>query len=152
MTLSGGFVSYKPDAVRVNVADGAVSWGHDRWIVEAEYNYKYYAGKKFKPVNAWNIFGVYTIPLSHPELNFLSFEGRLDGMSDHSTGSRDENGELYCNHPERKRVTIGTSIGRIKKAMKLEFSLNYEKYFYHSNVKCGRGNDDKLLAEFIVKF
>lgn len=150
--VSGGFVSYKPDFIRVNVTDGALTWKSGRWIAEGEYQYKRYAGNRFKPVNAWNVYGVYTIPFNLRIFNFMSFEGRFDGMTDHSNGIGNENGILMTDHPERKRATIGANIGRINKAVKIEFSLNYEKYFYRGATSPQRGDDDKILAEIILKF
>lgn len=152
VTISGGFVSYKPHIVRVNVADGTLSWKSGRWVAECEYQYKRYACNRYKPVNAWNIYGAYTIPFIHRRVNYLSFEGRFDGMSDHSTGSGNEDGTLLTDHPERKRITVGANIGRINKNVKVEFSINYEKYFYNCGVCPQRGDDDKILAEITLKF
>ena len=152
VSVSGGFVSYKPDLFRINVTDGTITWKSGRWVAEGEYQYKRYAGNRFKPVNAWNLYGVYTVPFSRRPFNYMSFEGRFDGMTDHSTGTVDENCVLLTDHPERKRATIGATIGRINKAVKIEFSVNYEKYFYNSGVIPTRGDDDKILAEIILKF
>lgn len=152
IAVSGSFVSYKPQFTRVNVADGCVTWTYDRWVVEGEYQHKWYAGDRFRHVNAWNLYGVYTLPLKNSTVNFMSFEGRFDGMTDHSSGSNNSDGILVADHPSRRRITVGSTIGRIHKLLKAEFSINYEKYFYNKGVCATRGNDDKLLAEITIKF
>ncbi len=152
VAVSGSFVSYKPDIFRVNVFDGCVTWKYDRWLVEGEYQYKRYAGSDFRHVNAWNVYGVYTLPVTSRILNFVSFEGRFDGMTDHSTGVSDDDGHLSADHPSRRRITIGSTIGRIHRHVKAEFSINYEKYLYNNGIEATRGNGDKLIAELVIKF
>lgn len=152
VALSGSFVSYEPDAIRVNVADGALTWQTARWHVEGEYQYKRYAGNSFQPVNAWNFYTTYTLPLKTRILSFASFEGRFDGIEAHSTGTRDAEGKLIANTPARRRLTLGSTIGRSKGALKAEFRINYEKYFYCGDIAAPRGGGDKLLAEVTLKF
>ena len=152
IAISGSFVRYKPHFTRINVADGSITWKYDRWLVEGEYQYKRYAGNDFGHVNAWNVYGVYTLPITTPTFNYLSFEGRFDGMTDHSSGISNTDGILPVDHPSRRRLTIGSTIGRIHKHLKAEITVNYEKYFYNKEVDATRGNSDKLLAEIIIKF
>ena len=147
-----GFITYKPHEVRINMADGAVTWKWDRWMVEGEYQHKYYASHRFKAVNAWNIYGVYTLPVNWKAANYWSFEARFDGMTDHSTGAANDEGLLTIDQASRRRITIGSTIGKSIKGIRAELRLNYEKYFYNSGVVAPRGQDDKLVAEVSLKF
>lgn len=152
VSVSAGFITYKPHEVRINMADGAVTWKWDRWMVEGEYQHKYYASHRFKAVNAWNIYVVYTLPVNWKAANYWSFEARFDGMTDHSTGAANDEGLLTIDQASRRRITIGSTIGKSIKGVRAELRLNYEKYFYNSGVVAPRGQDDKLVAEVSLKF
>lgn len=152
VSVSAGFITYKPQSVRVNVADGAVTWKWSRWIVEGEYQHKYYASHAYKAVNAWNLYGVYTVPLNWRAANYWSMEARFDGMTDHSTAKTGDDGILVTDHASRRRITVGSTIGKVVKGVKAEFRINYEKYFYNRGVVAPRGQSDKLLAEIALKF
>lgn len=152
VSVSGGFVTYKPQNVRINVADGAITWKWDRWVVEGEYQHKHYASHSFKGVNAWNVYGVYTMPLNLAAANYWSVEGRFDGMTNHSSGVSGPDGRLLNDHPARRRITVGSTIGKAIKGVRAEFRIDYEKYFYNHGVTAARGQDDKLVAEITIKF
>lgn len=152
VTITGSFITYQPDKVRINGADGAVSWSDSRWIVEGEYQYKHYVANRFKDVHAWNVFASYALPLKKTVFNDISFQGRFDGMTDHSTGTVDDNGFLTVNNPARRRITLGSTLTYQKKFLKTAIRLNYEKYFYDSNVNAPVGESDKIVAELVVKF
>ncbi len=152
VTFSAGYASIEPDSVRINIADGAVTWQAGRWIVEGEYANKHYTSNRFKSVHAWNLFTSYAIPLRHTTFNQLSFQGRFDGMTDHSTGTRNSEGNLTLTDPARRRITLGTTLAFVKAPVKAAVRLNYEKYFYNSGVAAPTGDSDKILAELIVKF
>ena len=152
VNISASFITTKPGDVRLNIADGSVTWAWQRWRVEGEYQHEYYASHRFKAVNAWNLYGVYTLPVNWRAANFWSFEARFDGMTDHSSGSAHSDGLLGIDHQSRRRITAGTTLGKTVKGVKAEVRLDYEKYFYNSNTIAPRGQDDKLVAEFTVKF
>ena len=73
-------------------------------------------------------------------------------MTDHSTGTPDADGKLITNDPARRRLTLGTTLGYVRKPVKAEVTVNYEKYFYNSGVSSPKGAGDKIVAELIVKF
>jgi hypothetical protein len=152
VTFTTGFVSVRPDSVRMNGTDEAITWTHDRWIVEGEYQYKHYEANMHKAAHAWNLFASYALPLRKSVFNELSFQGRFDGMTDHSTGTRNSTGKLITNNPARNRVTIGSTLAYKQKGLKGAIRLSYEKYFYQHNVAAPTGEGDKITAELIVKF
>jgi len=152
VTLSASYISIEPDSIRINLIDGAATWQCGRWIVEGEYQNKHYAHHSHKAAHGWNLFSSYSIPLQHATFNNLSFQARYDGMTDHSTGKRNEWGALVTDDPMRQRVTIGSTIGLVQKTVKAAIRLNYEKYFYKTGATALRGDSDKIVAELIVKF
>lgn len=152
--LATGFQSLRPDGVRANLFDVAATWTpSSRWIVEAEYMYKHYVHRAHKPVNSWLVWADYKLPIKAWMFNRLSFQGRFDGMTDHSTGARGSEGHLVTNHPFRNRVTVGSTISWIKSAnLFADIRVNYEKYFYHSDATIAQGDGDKFLVELVVRF
>ena len=152
VTLSAGYISAEPDAVRMNLVDGTVTWQTERWIVEGEYQNKHYTHSRHNSTNAWNIFTSYAMPLQHTTFNQLSFQARYDGMTDHSNGTRNAEGNLTTNDPARQRITVGSTLAFVQKPVKAAIRLNYEKYFYKSNVTAPKGDNDKIVAELVVKF
>lgn len=152
VALSASYVSTKPDSVRINIVDGAVTWQTGRWIVEGEYQNKHYDSGRHKSVNAWNVFASYAIPLKHTAFNNLSFQARFDGMTDHSSGRRNSNGLLNTTDPSRQRITLGSTLAFINKPVKAALRLDYEKYFYARHISAAKGENDKVVAELVVKF
>lgn len=152
ITITAGAMSAEPDSVRINLIDGAVTWESNRWIVEGEYQYKHYENDRHKAAHGWNLFASYSIPLKKTVFNQLSFQGRFDGMTDHSTGVRNANKQLITNNPARKRITVGTTIAHNMKTVRAALHLNYEKYFYDNNISAPKGEGDKIVAELVVKF
>ena len=59
---------------------------------------------------------------------------------------------LTVNNPARRRITLGSTLTYQKKFLKTAIRLNYEKYFYDSNVNAPVGESDKIVAELVVKF
>ena len=151
-TFAVSYISAEPDSVRMNLVDGAITWQADRWIVEGEYQNKHYTNNRHSPSHGWNIFASYAIPLTNPTFNRLSFQARYDGMTDHSTGKRNENGNLITDNPTRQRMTLGTTLAFVKKPLKAAIRLNYEKYFYSNGLTAPKGEADKIVAELVVKF
>lgn len=152
VTLSASYISAEPDSVRMNLIDGAATWEYDRWTVEGEYQNKHYTNDAYKTTHAWNIFASYALPLEHHTFNQLSFQARYDGMTDHSTGTRNGQGMLVTDHPERHRLTVGTTLAFVQKPVKAAIRLNYENYFYKDGVSPVKGDNDKIVAELVVRF
>ena len=154
LTFATGFQSIKPEYVRANVIDAAITWSANRWIVEGEYMYKHYVNNHHKPAHAYNIFANYTMPIRTKFFNQLSFQGRFDGLTDHSTAILDDStNQLTTNHPSRNRITIGSTISYVRsKKLHLDIRLNYENYFYHHGHTPAVENDDKITAEVVFSF
>lgn len=150
--FSASFISSEPDSVRMNYVDGAITWSAGRWLVEGEYQHQHYTHKAHAATDGWNIFASYAIPLRNSAFNSLSFQGRYDGMTAHSTGTRDDDGKLITNNPARQRITVGSTVEVMKKPLRAAIRLNYEKYFYKNGVTASKGENDKVVAELVVKF
>lgn len=137
--------------VNTMLYDAGAYWKNGRWHIEAEYLRKYYAHDAFRPVNAIDAFAVFRLPLKKG-LTALSFLGRYDYMSDHSNGSKDDNGMLTVSDPERHRLTGGMTLGFGRKALQADIRLNYEQYFYKKGVTPGISEQNKLVVEFVAHF
>lgn len=151
--ISAGMMSREPDSVRVNIADAAVVWESGRWLVAGEYMYEHYTNKAAKASHSYVAQANYTMPIKAWEFNRLSFQGRFDGMTDNSTGTRQADGTLGVDYPSRNRVTVGSTISYYKSAMlHVDLRANYEKYFYHNGVHPGADDGDKVCVELVVRF
>lgn len=146
------FLCQRPDKIRMNSFDVALSWNYKNIFLEGEYMNKQYVHNSFKTVHAYNIMGHYRFPISKV-LTHILLQGRWDSMTDYSDGVvTNEQGKLACTNPGRDRLTLGVTFGYIKK-IGAEFRINYEKYFYHDdNVIASDNERDKLVAELVVKF
>lgn len=150
--VSAGFASISPDSVRLNAIDAAVTWEHGRWIAESEYMVTHYAHNRFKRNQAFNAFTSYRIPIKLGLFNRISFQGRFDFITDHSTGWRFQNKLLTINNPARRRITAGTTLSYIRsKSSFLDIRADFEKYFY-KDVAPTPEMDSKLVLEMILRF
>lgn len=148
--ITGGLQTIKPDSVRMNMADATVFFSKGRWSAEAEYMYKHYRGESFPDVHAYNVWVDYGIPLKKTIFDRLSFQARFDGATRHSIGT---GGNILSeDHPGRKRITVGSTLGYVKKPLKCEIQLNYEKFFYQKGAVAPVGRNDKVVAELIISF
>lgn len=152
VTLATGVQSLSPDSVRMNLIDGSIGWSADRWTVEGEYMYKHYTHKAHKACHAYSIFADYRMPVNAGKFNTLSFQGRFDGMTAHSNGTRNDEGVLTTTDPARNRITAGATLSYVKKALHADIRVNYEKYFYRHNAEYLPGDGDKLVVELVVRF
>ena len=82
----------------------------------------------------------------------MSFLGRYDYMSDHSNGTKDENGHLEVNDPERHHLTGGLTLSMGKGPLQADIRLNYELYFYNKGVESSISERNKLVLEFVAHF
>lgn len=149
--FTGGLQTIKPDAVRVNMADACVSFSEGRWTAEAEYILEHYVNNSFPDCHSYNMWVDYGIPLEKTTLNRISFQARFDAATRHSNGVV-TNGSLSEDHPERKRLTVGSTLSYIKRPIKYEIQLNYQKYFYKAGYAAPDGRTDKVVAELIMLF
>lgn len=153
VTLTTGVQSVIPDSVRANLIDGCVAWSSGRWTAEAEYMNKHYTNSTHETCHAYSLFANYVMPVNAGVFNRVSFQGRFDGMTDHSNAHRDETGCLVTDDRTRNRVTLGATIGYVRSAnMFLDLRVNYEKYFYHADVAAAPGDSDKVLVELVLRF
>lgn len=137
--------------VNTYMYDGGVYWENVRWHVEAEYLRKHYARHAFTPVNALDVFAAYRLPFKKDNMA-LSFLGRYDYMSDHSNGTKDENGLLKVTDPERHRLTGGLTLSLGKAALQADIRLNYEQYFYNRGAEPSISERNKVVLEFVAHF
>lgn len=141
----------KASDVNTYMYDGGIYWENSRWHIEAEYLRKHYANDAFRPVNAVDAFAAYRFPLKRNKMA-LSFLGRYDYMSDHSKGSKDENGNLLADDPERHRLTGGMTLSLGKGALQADIRLNYEQYFYNKGVEPSISEQNKIVLELVAHF
>lgn len=153
ITLTTGLQSIIPDSVRTNLIDGCISWKSGRWIVEGEYMNKHYTRSRHKTCHGFNLYADYWLPINAGIFNRLSFQGRIDGMTDHSNSQRNDDGLLSTDDPARNRITAGATISHIKsKNLFLDLRANYEKYFYHNGADRTPYDGDKAMIEMILRF
>lgn len=149
--LIGGFQTIKPESVRVNMVDACMFCSLEHWKFEMEYIYEHYVNNSFPDCHSYNIWADYSIPLSKTIFNSLSFQARVDAATRYSDASG-EGTELTETHPARKRITVGTTLAYLKKPVKCEIMLNYEKYFYPVGYTPPAGRNDKIVAELVIQF
>lgn len=147
-----GAESVRPDSIRANLLDFSLSWNCGRWMVEGEYTSKHFVHGRLRTCHAYNIMTDYHMPLKTDMFNRLSFQGRFDGMTDHSSGKRNSDGDLYYTDRARNRITIGSTLSYIKSSIRADLRVNYEKYFYHHGFDAPDGDRDKITVEFVVRF
>ena len=143
----------KAGATDVNtyMYDGGVYWENSHWHIEAEYLRKHYAHHAFNAVNAVDAFAAYRLPFKRNNMA-ISFLGRYDYMSDHSNGTKDVNGFLKTDDPERHRLTGGLTLSMGKGALQADIRVNYEQYFYNKGVVPSISEQNKIVLEFVAHF
>lgn len=137
--------------VNVMMYDAGSYWDDGRWHVEAEYLRKHYARGAFRAVNAVDAFAAYRLPMKKG-VSAISFLGRYDYMSDHSSGKRDDSGALVADDPARHRLTGGITLCMGRGKLQADVRFNYEQYFYDSDVTPGISDRNKLVLEFVAHF
>lgn len=143
----------KANAGDVNVMmwDAGAYWENSRWHVEGEYLRKNYIHDAYRPVNAVDAFAAYRLPLKSKN-TALSFLGRYDYMSDHSKGSKDEEGRLKTDDPERHRLTGGMTLSLGTPRLQADIRLNYEQYFYQKDAVPLISERNKVAIELVAHF
>lgn len=149
--IEGAFESRCPDGIRLNMYDAAFSWSAGRWYTEAEYAYKHYTNNQASACHAYNFMVDYRMPINAEWFNQMSFQGRFDGATDHSTGTRSE-GKLIVDQASRKRATGGVTLSYLREKAGLDLRLNYEQYFYHKNYVRKTGDGNRVSVELIFWF
>lgn len=149
--VEGAFESRCPDKIRINMVDAAFSWTSGRWHTEAEYGYKHYTNKAADACHAYNFMVDYAMPITTEWFNQLSFQGRFDGATDHSSGTR-VNNVLIVDQAARNRLTGGVTISHLRERAGLDLRLNYEQYFYPDRHIDATGDGNRVSVELIVWF
>ena len=99
------------------------------------------------PVYVNNFYNMLRKKLLHK----ISALARFDYMGDHSDGTLNEQGQLYITDYERKRLTAGFTFS-ITKPFIADLRINYEKYLYNDNAEIKVSEQDKIVAEVMVRF
>lgn len=152
VSVNFGAKTIIPDSVRINMLDGAVTWSAGRWTVSGEYINKHYTHSAYKTCHAYVAYVDYGMPVEVGVFNKLSFQGRFDGMTDHSNGRRNADKVLTTTDPGRQRITLGATLSYIKGPVHCDIRVDYEKMFFDDGVAAPKGKGDKVLAELVVRF
>lgn len=152
--IIGGFQSIIPDSIRINLWDIGASYSIYSLTFEAEYLYKHYTCGRHKAAHGYLVTADYSLPLKKSRtFNAISFQGRFEGMTRHSSGVRDANRLLADDNPARRRLTLGTTLtGDYGNKVFAALRLNYEKNFYDDGYKPSVDNSDRIVAELVVSF
>ncbi|MCM1021816.1 MAG: OprO/OprP family phosphate-selective porin [Muribaculum sp.] len=145
--LATGAMSVSPETVRMFMYDGAVSWQNSHFIIAAEYMNEHYGSHARSDAHSYCAYIDYHKPVKAGIFNQWSVQGRFDGMTSQWSGQ--ESSETL---PQRKRITVGSTLTYTHKSVFTDIRLNYEKYFYHSGTDVAIGDGDKIVAEFVVRF
>ena len=142
-----------PDIVDIHMYDVGAYYENLLWHIEAEYLRKNYAKDAFEGVNVVDAFICRNLPLRNCRgLRQISILARYDYMSDHSTGIADPTtGRLVLDDPERHRVTGGVTLS-LGLPFRADLRLNYEAYFYRRTATPALSEQDKVVAEFMIRF
>ena len=152
MKFGVSYASIYPDKVRINAADLFAGYQLGRWEILGEGVMKTYTHHRYKKSWSYAVSGAYVMPVKWGEFNALSFQGRFDGLTDHSSGASNDLGELVTNDPARNRVTLGSTLSCHHGPVHADVRLDFEKYFYRDRTLNPSGTDDRVLIELIVKF
>lgn len=152
VNLSLSIQKTHPDVVDIRMYDVGAYYENPLWHVEAEYLRKNYAEGAFTGVNVIDAFVCRNLPTPRLRaLKQISILARYDYMSDHSTGLANAAGELVADDPERHRVTGGLTFS-LGLPFQADIRVNYEAYFYRSTATPALSEQDKFVAEFMVRF
>lgn len=152
LRLAAGVQSIEPDSVRINLLGASATWTSGRWTAEAEYINKHYTHGAHKPSHGYNVWADYRMPVHAGIFNQASFQVRVDGMSDHSSGLRDASGHLITNHPGRDRITAGATLSYVHTPVRCDLRIGYEHYFYRHSSPSSPDASSRICAEMVVRF
>lgn len=141
----------RPESIDIYMYNAGLTWKWNNWMLEGEFLHKHYCDNSFKSVQAIDIFGCYDIMIKKKLLHKISVLARFDYMGDHSDGTFNDQGKLYITDYARKRVTAGFTFS-ITKPFIADLRLNYENYFYNEGAEIQVSEQDKIVAEVMVRF
>lgn len=125
--------------------------------LEAEYLHKTYAHDAFADCNAVDVMAVCKQPVKKENsyIQSVSYLLRYDYMDNHSDGKKglDANtGKLIQSDGERHRLTAGLTFSVRNSHFPTDIRLNYEKYWYPGHGTPKESEQDKLVAELMIRF
>ncbi len=129
--------------------------------LEAEYLRKHYAKSAFEDCNAINAMAICKQNLKSEKsyIQSISYLLRYDYMDNHSDGKAPlqlppMGGEpkLQQSDAERYRLTAGLTFSVRNKYFPTDIRLNYEKYWYPNGGTPKESEQDKLVAELMIRF
>lgn len=131
--------------------------------IEAEYLRKFYAKNAFDDCNAVDAMAIYKQKLKSEKsyFNAISYLLRYDYMDNHSDGKKgftspdpSKGGEsrLVQSDAQRHRLTAGVTFSVRNKYFPTDIRLNYEKYRYPNGGTPKESEQDKLVAELMIRF
>ena len=132
--------------------------------LETEYLRKFYAKDAFDDCNAVNAMAIYkqTLKSEKSYIQAVSYLLRYDYMDNHSDGKKgfeelppSQGGAgrgLVQSDAQRHRLTAGATFHVRNKLFPTDIRLNYEKYWYPNNGTPKESEQDKLVAELMIRF
>ncbi len=123
--------------------------------IEAEYLRKIYTHNAFDDCNAINAMAIYKMPMKNGHFNGISYLLRYDYMDNHSDGKKgfvEGTTRLLQSDAERHRLTAGLTFHVANKYFPTDIRLNYEKYWYANGGTPKESEQDKLVAELMIRF
>ena len=145
--FSGSYGSIRPNDMRANLYDFAAVWDNKTSLmVQAEYMHKHYCNDAAKGADSWLVWADWHKAVKWGVFNRWSIQARYDGMTSHF--KMDRSGFDAA----RNRVTVGSTVTYVYKAVHADVRLNYEQYFYHKDFTPAVGDSNKLVAELVIRF
>lgn len=131
--------------------------------LETEYLRKFYAKDAFEDCNAIDAMAIYKQNLKSETsyIQSISYLLRYDYMDNHSDGkkgwtslapSQGEEKRLVQSDAQRHRLTAGLTFSVRNPYFPTDIRLNYEKYWYPNGGMPKESEQDKLVAELMIKF
>lgn len=132
------------------------------WHIEGEYLHKQYAHDAFSDCDAVNAMLRYRMAIKGEQSFFhhIDYLARYDYMGDHSDGKKGfallddgtPSSRLQISDYARHRMTLGMTFGIRNPYLPTELHLNYERYWYPNGGIAKESEQDKLVAELMIKF
>jgi hypothetical protein len=143
-TFTGGYASIRPSDTRANLVDACVEWNdHAHWQVVGEYMWKNYCNSPVSDTHSWVGFVDWHKSIHVGDFNRWSVQARVDGMNQNLSWNSDGSEVVQAS---RNRITVGSTISSIGKAVHADVRLNYEHFINTS------AEPNRLVAELVVRF
>ena len=151
LTLS--MMKTSPGSVNIFTYGAGTFYEWNKWHFEVEGIYKTYEDDAYDDVWGVNAMVYYDLYLKKEKafIKKISFLGRYDWMTDFALGVPDEEGKLKTSDSEKSRVTGGLTFS-LGLPFQADLRLNYEKYFYRENAIITPTEQDRIVAEVMVRF